>query len=671
MKVKIAKNAGFCFGVNRAVTLVNELVNSGESVSTLGPISHNKQVVGELAQRGVTVVDKPQNADKNRILVIRSHGVGKDVYSCLNERGIRYADATCPFVAKIHNIVKEQSENGAVIVIAGDITHPEVIGIMGFCKTQPYTIESEAGLDKLLEDHPNLIHDKVCLVAQTTFNVDEWKKILKKFEKVCTNSIFFGTICNATSNRQLNAYELARSSDAMIVVGGRHSSNTIKLFNICSEMCERTYLIESASELEHISFSEDDNIGITAGASTPASIIKEVLDIMSEKSGEVQETMKDATVEESAETESFKAMLDESFKNNSKGERNDKVFGIVESIEPNAVYVSLDGRKQTGYIPLDELSNDPTVKPEDIVSVGDKLELLIMRTNDQEGTIMCSKRRIDANKGWDVFEKALEDKEILHGVVTEVVKGGVIVVSNAIRVFVPGSLATASKREPIESLLQKEVDFRLIELDKRRRRALGSIREVLKERSKAAKEAFWSTVEEGKEYTGVVKSLTSYGAFVDIGGVDGMVHISELSWSRIKHPSEVVNVGDTVNVYVKAIDREKENISLGYKREEDSPWNRFVSTYKVGDVISVTIDGLTTFGAFAVIIPGVKGLIHISQIADHRVEDPADELKKNQTVTVKITDINTEKRRVSLSIKAAMDEVSGDAVVASTDNISE
>ena len=652
MKVKIAESAGFCFGVDRAVNIVKELISRGESVSTLGPIIHNKQVVDELEKDGVTVVNEPNEAQSGRTLVIRSHGVGADVYSLLESKGVKYVDATCPFVAKIHKIVREQSEKGAAVIIAGDKDHPEVVGIMGFCITEPYTVKTAEELEKLVSDNPELMDKSVCLVAQTTFDTEEWKKILKISKKLCTNSIFFGTLCNATSQRQIDAYELARSSDVMIVIGGRHSSNTNKLYSICSRSCERTHLIETAAELEHIYFREDDNIGITAGASTPASIIKEVLDRMSEKSGEVMEN---------AAEQNFEEMLEESLKSVNT---NDKVFGVVERIEPNAVYVSLEGRKQTGYVPVDELSSDPAAKPEDIVKVGDKLELLIMRTNDQEGTIMCSKKRVDATKGWDVFENALENNEILTGVVTEVVKGGVIVVSNAIRVFVPASQATASRRDPIEALLQTEVEFRLLEIDKRRRRAVGSIRSVLKERADAAKEAFWSSVEVGKKYTGVVKSLTSYGAFVDIGGVDGMVHISELSWSRIKHPSEVVNVGDTVEVYVKGIDTEKGNISLGYKKDEDNPWNKFTAAYKVGDVVDVTIDGLSTFGAFAVIVPGVKGLIHISQIANHRVEKPQDELKVGETVKVKITEINNESKRVSLSIRAVLnDEAADDAAV--------
>ena len=643
MEIRVAESAGFCFGVNRAVDMVNDLVDSGKAVSTLGPIIHNTQVVNQLAEKGVTVVNEPVEASKDRTLVIRSHGVSRDVYTFLQKENIDCVDATCPFVTKIHKIVSKQSEEGKTVLIAGNSEHPEIKGIMGHCNGKVYTFQNESELMALTEKFPELQSEEVCVVAQTTFDMQEWKKCLKILEKVCTKSNFFDTICNATSQRQIDAYELANTSDVMIVIGGHHSSNTNKLYKICSKFCERTYLIETAAELEHISFREDDKIGITAGASTPASIIKEVLDRMSVKSGEV--------VENAAE-QNFEEMLEESLKNLNT---NDRVHGVVVSIEPNAVYVDLD-RKQTGYIPVAELSNDPNAKPEDVVKIGDELELLIMRTNDQEGMIMLSKKRVDATKGWDVFEKALENEEVLTGTVTEVVKGGVIAVSNAIRVFIPASQATATRGESLENLLKKDVEFRLLEINKQRRKAVGSIRSVLREKEKAAKEAFWNSVEVGKKYTGTVKSLTSYGAFVDIGGVDGMIHISELSWTRIKHPSEVVNVGDTVEVYVKGIDTEKGNISLGYRKDEDNPWNKFTSNFNVDDIIDVTIDGMSTFGAFAVIIPGVKGLIHISQIANRRIEKPQDELKVGQVVKAKITEIDTDKKRVSLSIKALLND---------------
>ena len=357
------------------------------------------------------------------------------------------------------------------------------------------------------------------------------------------------------------------------------------------------------------------------------------------------------------ETTSFAEMLEESLKSFNTDE---KVRGVVVGIAPNEIQVDV-GRKQAGFIPASELSSDPNVKPEDIVKIGDELDLLIMRTNDQEGTIMLSKKRLDAQKGWEVVAAAEEDGTILKGVVTEIIKGGLIAVTNGVRVFIPASQATASRGEPLDDLLKQEVEFRIIEVNRSRRRAVGSIRSVLQDARKAQAEKFWETAEEGKEYTGTVKSLTAYGAFVDLGGIDGMVHISELSWSRIKHPSEVVNVGDTVNVYIKSLDREKGKISLGFKRSEDNPWEILKKDYPVGTVTDVQIVGMTTFGAFARIIPGIDGLIHISQIADHRIEKPQDVLKIDDVVKAKITEIDFDKKRVSLSIRATLEKKEDEA----------
>ena len=365
------------------------------------------------------------------------------------------------------------------------------------------------------------------------------------------------------------------------------------------------------------------------------------------------------TIQNPAETgdPNFEEMLEESLKSLNTDER---VHGVVVGVSPTEVYVDV-GRKQAGFIPAAELSNDPSAKPEDLVKVGDEMDLLIMRTNDQEGTIMLSKKRLDAIHGWEVIAAAEESKEVLTGTVTEVIKGGLIVVTEGIRVFVPASQATASRNDPLEDLLHQEVKLRIIEVNRQRRRAVGSIRSVLRDERKALAEKFWETVEEGKEYTGVVKSLTSYGAFVDLGGIDGMIHISELSWSRIKHPSEVVNVGDTVTVYVKGFDREKEKISLGYRRMEDNPWEILKRDYPVGTVCDATVVGMTTFGAFARILPGIDGLIHISQIADRRIEKPQDVLKVGETVKVKITDIDFDKKRVSLSIRALLEDADEEA----------
>lgn len=628
--------------MNRAVTIVNNLLKEGKKVTTLGPIIHNPHMVAELAERGVEIADTPNDlSSMDRTLVIRSHGVPQSVIDEIEQKGISYENATCPFVSKIHQIVKDNSREGKVVLIAGDENHPEVQGIVGHCEGEHYIFKNHEDLEKLLKKLENIENISICVVAQTTYDVKEWKNCLKLLKKVYTNAKIFDTICSATSIRQSEAEELASISDIMVVIGGRQSSNTAKLFSVCKSKCERTYLIESAIELDDIALIDADIIGITAGASTPARIIKEVFNTMTENIEKTENT-----------AENFAELLEESLKNFNTDE---KVHGVVVGIAPNEVYVDV-GRKQAGFIPLAELSNDPNAKAEDLVKIGDELDLLIMRTNDQEGTIMLSKKRLDAIKGWDEIIKANEEDTPVTGFVTDVVKGGVIAVANGVRVFIPASQATATRGEPLENLLKKEVTFKIIEVNKGRRRAVGSIRAILKEERQKLADKFWETAEIGKKYTGTVKSLTSYGAFVDIGGIDGMIHISELSWGRIKHPSEVVKVGDTVEVYIKDLDREKGKISLGYKKTEDNPWEILKRDYPEGTVTEATIVGMTDFGAFANILPGIDGLIHISQISTERIEKPQDVLKIGDKVTVKITKIDFDKKRISLSIRELLED---------------
>lgn len=661
-QITLAKTAGFCFGVSRAVKMVWELVNKNEKVCTLGPIIHNAQMVGELAERGVRIVNSPDEVCPDETVVIRSHGVGRDVYESIRLKGLKSVDATCPFVAKIHKTVSERSQAGDVILIVGDKNHPEVIGIQNHCCGENHTVKSPEEIENLAIKFPYLKNKPISVVAQTTFDIKLWEKCSKTIKKVYTNSKFFGTICNATTDRQTEAAQLSQQSDFMVVIGDRKSSNTCKLYNICKENCNNTILAQTKDDIVPQMVLNAKRIGVTAGASAPARIIKEVLDIMTDILNNSSETNN-----ESAES-NFAEMLEENLKSlNTDG----RVQGVVERITPNEVFVDV-GRKQAGVVKLDELTNDPNAKIEDLVKVGDTLDLLIMRTNDQEGVITLSKKRIDALKGWDTVVEASESEEILTGVVTDVIKGGVLVASNGMKIFVPASQATLRRGEPLEELLKKEVNFRIIDVDQKRRRAVGSIRSVLKEENDKIKEEFWKNCEVGKVYTGVVKSLTSYGAFVDIGGVDGMIHISELSWTRIKHPSEIVNVGDTVEVYVKDIDAEKGNISLGYKKSEDNPWEILKRDYPVGSVVEAQVVGMVSFGAFARILPGIDGLIHISQIADRRIEKPQDELTVGQTVKVKITAIDFDKKRVSLSIRALLDDEKAqkaeepDEVVAST-----
>lgn len=641
MEIKLAKTAGFCFGVNRAVDMLYDMVKNGEKVCTLGPIIHNPQVISDLENRGVKIISDPDETPNGSKIVIRTHGVTEQMIKKIESKGIKYLNATCPFVMKLHKIIKENSTVGTVTLIAGNGEHPEVQGFSSHCKGDFFVYNNVEQLEKLLNDNDKKWKNEPICVAQTTFSIKEWEKCSEIIKNLCTNPKIFDTICSATHKRQSEAEMLSKECDEMIVIGGRTSSNTAKLKLVCEKNCP-TYLIETADELQNIDLSGVDLIGVTAGASTPAGIIKEVLFTMSEILNE-QTT--------NTEEMSFEAALEESLKAMSTDQ---KVLGVVVGIAPNEIQVDI-GRKYAGFIPAEEYSNDPTADPTKELKIGDELNLIIMKTNDVEGTIMLSKRRYDSIAAWNDIIAAQEEQTILEGTVAEVIRGGVLVYAMGVRVFIPASLTGLGRDEELETLLKTKVKFRVIEVNQQRRRAVGSIKSVLREERKAAREAFWANIAEGQVYNGTVKSLTNYGAFVDIGGVDGMVHISELSWGRIKHPSEVVNVGDEIEVYVKALDLENKKISLGYKKIEDNPWEILKRDYPVGSVTTAKVVGMTTFGAFATVIPGIDGLIHISQIADRHIAKPQDVLTIGEEVQVKITEIDFEKRRVSLSIRALLE----------------
>jgi len=634
-KITVAESAGFCFGVARAVDKAFELADSKINAVTLGPIIHNPQIVERLSQSGIKPISTPNEALDGQTVIIRSHGVPLSVYSELEGREI--VDCTCPFVLKIHKIVKEQSESGKIILIAGNKDHPEVIGIKGHCQGEVHTFETEEELEKILE---KCGENPVAMVAQTTFNKELWKNFQKKAKKLYTNLLIFDTICSATDCRQKEAIEIAKKSDYMVVIGGKTSSNTRKLYEICKNFCE-TVLIETKSELDKSQILCHSSIGITAGASTPADIIKEVLNTMSE------------IIKDQNEELDFAQLLEQSL--NEKLYTGKRVTGIVTTIAPNEIHVDV-GAKQAGIVPASEISDDPNYDFAAEIKKGDEIQLMVLKVNDQEGIVTLSKKRCDAEAGFDEICKACEEKTVLTGVVTDVVRGGVLVLTNNTKVFVPSSMASDRRIEDLNTLLKTEVQFRVVEINDRRRRAVGSIKSVLMDARKAKQEEFWANVSVGKVYNGEVKSITPYGAFVDLGGVDGMVHITELSWTRIKSPEEVVKVGDVVEVYVKDIDTEKKKISLGYKKTEDNPWEILKRDYAVDSVVPVKIVSIATFGAFAQIIPGIDGLIHISQIANKRIDKVADALTVGETVDAKILEIDFDKKKVSLSIRATLPE---------------
>ncbi len=638
MDVILAKSAGFCYGVERAVKLARQTAEEKGGCVMLGSIIHNANVVAELEALGARQVDHTSQVRPGEAVIIRSHGEKKNVMDYLAGIGAECINATCPNVLRIQQLVAKADEEGRIPVIIGEPQHPEVMGVASW-SDHSLIFDGPQELENWLQEDPNRCHLPLTMVAQTTCIRTIWESSEEILKKQCTNAKIFDTICNATYRRQTEAAEIAATVDAMVVVGDRKSANTKHLTEICSGRCSAVVQIEQAGELSSDFFNGCSVAGLTAGASTPAGIIKEVYTTMSE---EIKTT--------EAMEESFEEMLEKSFKTLNTGE---KVTGIVTSVGPTEVQVDL-GCKQAGYISVDELSADPNVKPEDVVKVGDEIETYIIRVNDVEGYAMLSKKRLDAVKVWEDIEVAREEKTTLEGKVTEENKGGIVVNVKGVRVFVPASQSGQPRGTDLSTMIGQTVSLRITEVNRARRRVVGSIRAVTYEARQAAQAEIWANIEEGKRYTGVVKSMTSYGVFVDIGGVDGMVHISELSWSRIKTPAEVVSVGDTLDVYVISFDAEKHKISLGVKDRSCNPWDKFMETYQVGDVASVRIVKLMDFGAFAEVVPGVDGLIHISQIADRRIDKPGDVLSEGEIVDAKITAIDEEKQKISLSIRALL-----------------
>ncbi|MBR2223184.1 MAG: 4-hydroxy-3-methylbut-2-enyl diphosphate reductase, partial [Christensenellaceae bacterium] len=528
----------------------------GKRVCTLGPIIHNRHVMRKFEESGVRELKEPEEATDGSCVVIRSHGVSRAVYKRLEEQNVEILDATCPFVKRIHKIVAAAEENGRHPVIIGTKTHPEVQAIAGWC-TDPAVFETPEELEKWFEERADRAEMPITLVCQTTSTQRLWESCKKIIKKVCTNSEIFDTICEATEKRQKEAGELSKICDAMVVVGDTNSSNTKRLAMICSQLCSCVALVEDADGLDLSHFSHANSVGITAGASTPAWIIKEVNNKMSEE-----------IKVETAQEENFAELLEQSIKTLNNG---DKVTGIVTAIGTTEIQVDL-GTKHAGYIPVDDFSSDPSVKVEEVLKVGDEIEVVVVHVNDSEGTARLSKKRLEAGKAWDDVEAAAESKAVVEGIITEENKGGVVANVKGLRVFIPASQTGVPKNGDLSALVKQNVQLKITEVNRSRRRVVGSIRAVSSELRKAAQEKVWSEIEVGKKYQGTVKSLTSYGAFVDIGGVDGMVHVSELSWNRIKNPAEVVKVGDEIEVFVISYDPEKRKISLGYKTPESNPW---------------------------------------------------------------------------------------------------
>lgn len=649
-----AKSAGFCFGVSRSVSMAEKLLEEGRAYS-LGSLIHNDDVVSYLGAKGLEVINSPAELPEGGRVIIRSHGVSSDVYRELDEKKAVICDATCPKVKKIHELASEASDAGRFVIIIGMHGHPEVEAVGGWCEEHAIC-ENASELAQLFSKKAELLDKPITMVVQTTQTRSNFTECANFLKKMCTNIQIFDTICGATSMRQEEAAKIAALCDAMVVIGGKHSANSVHLAEICRSECGNVQFISNVEELDMDKLSGAGSVGITAGASTPSWVIKEVSNKMSE------EIKIDATAAEEKEM-SFDEMLEESIKTIYNG---DKVTGYVMAITGTEISVDI-GTKYSGFIPTTEFTDDG-INVEDAVKVGDTIEAVVVRVNDVEGTVMLSKKRLDAAKSWTAVEEAVENGNFLEGVVTEENKGGIVVSVKGVRVFVPASQSGLPKEADMSQLLKQKVRVKITEVNRGRKRVVGSIRAVAQKERRERAEAIWNEMEIGNRYHGTVKSMTSYGAFVDIGGIDGMVHVSEMSWSRIKNPAEMFNIGDEVDVYVINFDREKRKISLGYRDPAENPWTKFTSAYNVGDTAEVKIVKLMTFGAFAEVIPGVDGLIHISQIANRRIGKPEEVLSVGDVVEAKITAIDMENHKISLSIRALAEPAAAQPELPEEDN---
>lgn len=636
--IRVAESAGFCFGVKRAIEMAYEAIGVEPKLYSYGQLIHNKTVTDDLASKGLQIVENLDGLTEGTLL-IRSHGVGKALYDEAEAEGLKILDGTCPFVKKIHNIVHEKLAEGLGIIIVGDGTHPEVIGINGWCENAAVILEDEeAAKTKEIPEK-----EKYAVVVQTTFRQAKFDKILGILQDRGVNMEVHNTICSATEKRQTEAEELSKTVDKMIVIGGKNSSNTQKLVEICAKNCGNTVHIETICDLVLNNFGKDDKIGITAGASTPPAIIKEVVVTMSEALENAVQNLG------GSEEATFEQMLEESLVTLHTG---DVVKGTVIQVVNEEVSVNL-GFKSDGIIARGEFSSDPTVIPSKTVQPGDEIEVFVVRVNDGDGNVMLSRKRIEAQKGIEEIEAAYNDKAVVTGTVTNVVKGGLIAVVNGVNVFIPSSQVSNRFIEDLSVFNGQELEFNIIEVDRVKRRFIGGRKALVEQEIAAKRAALFETIQAGSRVNGTVSRLTDFGAFVDLGGVDGLIHISEMSWGRISNPKEVLKEGQEVEVFVLDVDKEKGKISLSLKDADKNPWKLAAEKYAVGSIVEGKVVRMVPFGAFVELEPGVDGLVHISQIANKHVVKPEDELKVGEIINVKVLEVNPEQKKISLSKRQA------------------
>ncbi|HHW70156.1 MAG TPA: bifunctional 4-hydroxy-3-methylbut-2-enyl diphosphate reductase/30S ribosomal protein S1 [Clostridiales bacterium] len=702
MDIIVSPKSGFCFGVKKAVDIVYDAIESGDKVYTLGPLIHNPQVISDLKKRGVIVEENLDNIHTGTV-IIRSHGVGQDIYRRIDEKGLKLIDATCPFVKRIHNIVYKYWKAGFDIIIIGEIKHPEVIGINGWCNNEAHIVYSEEDIAEL----PYI--DRACVVAQTTIMQTKWNELISILKNKIKDIKIFDTICNTTYVRQKEAKKLAKIADVMLVIGGRNSSNTQKLYNLCKMYCNNTFAIEKAEDINKNMLDTGNIIGITAGASTPNWLIEEVIrtmDNMNKKNnmdiegkdennlnnGNVESETNEKTInhikaEEKGETEekteATKKIEDEDIEANTQNinqqdsdltenttddfsmedfentlidiKTGQIVNGKILSVSNDELIVNI-GYKSDGIIKKEDVLIEEGKELSDVFEVGQEIRAVVTKLNDNEGNVILSHRQLEESEAWNRLKDAYNKKEELKGKCIEAVKGGVIASVEGLKAFVPASHISTRYIEDLETVVGQDMRLRIIEIDRHKNRLVASQKVILEEERRAKEEALWETIEEGQKIKGVVKNIVNFGAFVDIGGIDGLIHISDLAWTHVEKPEDVLSVGDEIEVVVLSVDRERKRVSLGYKQLFPHPWDDVDKKYPVGSIIKGTVSRITDFGAFIELEPGVDGLVHISEISEERVNKVEDYLSVGDEVEVKVLDVNPADRRISLSIKEAQAE---------------
>ena len=791
MRIRLAECVGFCFGVRRSIALAIKAAKIGP-IYTDGPLIHNPQEVRRLEEDFAIVALNEWNAEPDRPLLIRSHGIAPERYKEATRRGFTVIDATCPYVRKAQLKAQALAKAGYLVVIVGDKTHPEVEGLIGWAGNRAYAV-ADPKAAALLAKTTDL--SKIGVIAQTTQTAKNFSATLAVLTEAAQEIRVEQTICLTTTEHQQAALVLARQVDAMVVVGGKNSSNSKKLAQICVEHC-RVFHIETAEELHIDIVRGAAAIGVTAGASTPDWIIEEVVQKMTEleklqtqeeeamkpdmtspgEDSELTAALKEEVAvsggeplyeqpeeENSVEPETLEdiAMKKEGIETATEAEcelepepeaelkpepeteaepeaetepeseaepepdaepepeaeqelvaepalatqpeaqepaetapiakteeemaaygdmkeirRGARVKGVVVQVKQDELLVDIGGKSE-GVLSSSELSPEEAANITERFQVGDEVDVLILRKENQEGYPVLSKKRVDQDVAWDKLIQWKAENAIVSGRVTEVVKGGLLV-DVGIRGFVPASLVGLSYIEDLSVFLGKTLQLKIIECDKQNNKLVLSAKAVLRKVSQEQKEKTWAEIAAGQTLHGVVRRLTSFGAFVDVGGVDGLLHVSEMAWYRVNHPADLLKEGDELDVYVLSADPENEKISLGLKQLIPNPWTVVKEKYPEGSVITAKVMRVTTFGAFLEVEPGVEGLVHISQLAHTRVEKTEDVVKPGDEVQVKILLVDPVAKRMSLSIKATLPkeeeapetpEVAEGEPIYSTDNL--